>query len=136
MTERPRPTASELRTFGLIVATGFTILGGISYYRHRLELEQSFAEGCWIVAGTLVVLALVAPRALGPFFVAWTAIGHVLGWVNMRIILGLAFFGLVTPVGWIARTVRKQDPLQLRGGRTTYWISRKGGRPIDHRRMY
>ncbi len=136
MTERPKPTSSDLRTFGLIVATGFTILGGFSYYRHRLELEQPFAETCWMVAGVLVVMAVIAPPILRPFFVVWTAIGHVLGWVNMRIILGLAFFGLVTPIGWVARLVRKEDPLRLRRGGASYWISREGKSPIKHRKMY
>ena len=136
MTERPKPTSSELRTFGLIVGAGFTIIGAISYYRNRLELEQPFAETCWMIAGALVLVALVAPPVLRPFFIAWTAIGNVLGWVNMRIILGAAFFGIVTPVGWLARMLRKQDPLQLKPGGSSYWINRKGGRPIDHRRMY
>jgi hypothetical protein len=120
----------------LVVAAGFTIIGAISFYRHRLELEQPFAETCWMIAGGLVLLALVAPPVLRPFFIVWTAIGHVLGWVNMRIILGLAFFGIVTPVGWLARLLRKKDPLQLKPGGSSYWIDRKGGRPIDHRRMY
>lgn len=136
MTERVRPSSSELRTFGLIVAGGFVLVGGISYYRNRLALEQPFAEVCWLIAGVLVLLALIAPPVLRPFFVVWSAIGHVLGWVNMRIILGLAFFGLVTPMGIVARLVRRHDPLQLRTRKSSYWISRQGRRPIDHRRMY
>jgi len=135
-TERVRPTASELRTFGLVVAVGFVVVGGFSYYRNRLALEQPFAEICWMIGGGLALVALIAPPVLRPFFVVWTAIGHVLGWVNMRIILGLAFFGIVTPVGIVARMIRRNDPLQLRKRKASYWISRTGRRPIDHRRMY
>ena len=136
MTERSRPTSPELRTFGLIVATGFTLIGAISYYRNRVELDHPFAETCWMIAGALVLFALIAPALLRPFFVVWSAVGHVLGWINMRIVLGIAFFGIVTPVGLVARLVRKHDPLQLKPGGSSYWISRKGGRPIDHRRMF
>jgi len=136
LTERGRPSPSELRVFGLIVAAGFTIIGGISYYRHRLEADTPFADWCWTIAAALTVLALIAPAILRPFFVVWSAIGHVLGWLNMRIILGLAFFGIVTPIGIAARLIRRNDPLQLRGRKSSYWISRTGSRPIDHRRMY
>jgi hypothetical protein len=39
------------------------------------------------------------------------AIGHVLGWINTRIILGVIYYGLFTPMGLVMRMGRK-DPLR------------------------
>ena len=30
----------------------------------------------------------------------WMWVGHVMGWVNTRIILGVLLYGVVTPMGW------------------------------------
>jgi hypothetical protein len=34
-------------------------------------------------------------------------IGHILGWVNTRILLGLVFYGLITPMGILFRLMGK-----------------------------
>jgi hypothetical protein len=39
------------------------------------------------------------------------ALGAVLGWVNTRVILGLIFFGLITPMG-LAFRLAGRDPMQ------------------------
>ena len=53
--------------------------------------------------GTNLIPALVAPRVLGPVYRVWMAAGEALGWVNTRILLGLVFYGLITPMGLIMR---------------------------------
>jgi hypothetical protein len=40
-------------------------------------------------------------------------IGNALGWLNTRIILGLVFYGMITPMGFAMRLLGK-DPLRLR----------------------
>ena len=37
----------------------------------------------------------------------WRPVAMALGWINSRLILGLAFFGLLLPVGWAMRTFGK-----------------------------
>ena len=60
---------------------------------------------------------------------AWMAFGHVLGWINSRIILGVVFFVVVTPIGLIMRLFGK-DLLRMRTPKSsTYWIERD--KPID-----
>lgn len=41
----------------------------------------------------------------------WLKIGHLLGWINTRIILAILFFVLITPLGKILRACGK-DPLK------------------------
>lgn len=45
-----------------------------------------------------------------PVYRRWMAIGHVLGWINTRIILGIMFYLLFLPVGLAMRLLGK-DPM-------------------------
>jgi hypothetical protein len=52
-----------------------------------------------------------------------------LGWINSRIILGVVFFVVVTPIGLIMRLFGK-DLLRMRTPKSsTYWIKRD--KPLD-----
>ena len=64
----------------------------------------------WILAGLLWVPALLMPSVLRPVYTAWMKIGHGIGWVNTRIILGVLFYILVLPMGLIMRLFGK-DPM-------------------------
>ncbi len=89
----------ELRNFGLIVGGVFFLIGIWPLIRHGEGIRL------WaVVLGTILVpLGLVAPTILGPLFKVWMKIGHVMGWVNTRIILGILYFGLITPMGVVMR---------------------------------
>ena len=71
-------------------------------------------------------------RALGPVHRVWMIIGHLLGWINTRIILGILFYLIVTPVGMVLR-FRGKDPMQRRFDprATTYRLPRQE-RPPSH----
>ena len=60
------------------------------------------------------------------------AAGHVLGWINTRIILGVIFYFIVTPIGIVRRWLGK-DPMgrQLRPDLASYRINRQP-RPASH----
>jgi len=80
----------------------------------------------WLVVALLfLVSGLLRPRLLTPVHRLWMKFGAALGWVNSRIILGVVFFVLVTPIGLVMRLLGK-DPLRMRSGRTasSYWIRR------------
>jgi len=64
----------------------------------------------WIIAGLLWVPALLIPSVLRPVYTTWMKIGHAIGWVNTRIILGVLFYILVLPMGIIMRLFGK-DPM-------------------------
>lgn len=135
MTDAAPVSRRDLRIFATIVATGFTLIGAVSFYRHRAEATHLFAWTCWWIAAGLVALALVAPSWLRPFHRGWVALGHVLGFINTRIILGLTFFGMFAPFGWASRRVFGRDPLQLARSPKTYW-TRRDRSAGDHKRLY
>src|SRR5262249_36923467 len=72
----------------------------------------------------LVVPAVLAPRLLGPVERAWMRGAAVLGEVNSRILLGVFFYVVIAPVGFVLRRIR--DPLarSLREPEKSTWIRR------------
>lgn len=118
----------ELRTFGLLVGGIFTVIG---------LWPVVFGDGApriWAVSVGLglVVLALIVPRSLKRVHRIWMTIGHVLGWINTRILLGVVFYGLLTPMGLLMR-VFGWDPLHLsfEPRKSTYRVLRSP-RPASH----
>ncbi len=86
----------DLRNFGLIMGVMIALFFGL-----LLPWIWGFVPPIWlwILATAFVVVALLAPVALRPLFFIWLKIGHVLGWINTRIILGLVFAFIFIPVG-------------------------------------
>jgi hypothetical protein len=75
-----------------------------------------------VLAVTVGLLGLTWPRRIKPVFVAWMALAFPIGWIVSRVILGLLFYGLFTPVAWILR-LKGRDELGLKRQpeATTYW---------------
>jgi len=65
------------------------------------------------------------PFILRPIYVGWMKFAFVLGWINTRLILGIFFYLILTPVGLIMRLFGR-DPLHRKFDRdaTTYWAKR------------
>jgi hypothetical protein len=89
----------ELRNFGLIVGGLFALIGLWPLIRHG----ESLRLWALVPAFLLIPLGVLSPAVLRPVFKVWMKIGHVLGWVNTRIILGILYFGLITPMGLAMR---------------------------------
>jgi hypothetical protein len=61
----------------------------------------------------LHLVNMIAPQAFRPAAVLWFAFSHVLGNITSRIIMVVAFFGVVTPVG-VLRRWSGADALKLK----------------------
>jgi hypothetical protein len=106
------------RNFGLIVGSVFTLLSVWWLYRGKFV-----SVAPWIVTlgVALIIFALIFPRALVYPNRAWMALAEVLAFISTRIILGLVFFLIVTPIG-VAKRLLGWDPLNRRAiPRPSYW---------------
>jgi Saxitoxin biosynthesis operon protein SxtJ len=121
-------TNKQLRSFGFTVGGIFALIG---FWPLIVRAEDPRWWGV-VVAGCLLVPALVLPGSLFWIYRGWMALGHVLGWINTRIILGFIFYFVVTPIGMVRRWLRK-DPMgrQLRPDLDSYRVVRKP-RPASH----
>lgn len=97
----------ELRNFGLITGAITVVLFGLLL---PWLFEHAYPLWPWLVAGVLWLWALLWPAGLQPVFRGWMAVGHVLGWINTRIILAIMFYLLFLPVGVMLRLLGK-DPM-------------------------
>ena len=93
--------------------------------------------GALVVAGVLIVPALLFPRSLRLLHRGWMAIGHVLGWINTRLILGIIFYALFTPIGFFMRLLGR-DPMsrQFEPSADTYRVKRRQRPATDMERQF
>lgn len=96
-----------LREFGLIGGSIVAVLFGflLPVIRHH-----SLSVIPWVIAGFLWIWAIIAPTTLNFVYQNWMRIGLVLGWIQTRIILGVLFYTMITPIGLIRRLLN-QDPM-------------------------
>ncbi len=101
---------TQLRKFGFILAFG---LMGIFGFLFPFLKENALPLWPFAIGGIVLIPTLIAPLWLKAIFIPWMKIGNVLGWINTRIILGIIFYGLVTPMGIVMRLLGK-DPMYRR----------------------
>jgi len=75
-----------------------------------------------LVAVTVGPLGLIWPRAVKPIFVGWMALAYPIGWLVSRIVLGIIYYGLFTPVAVFFR-MSGRDALRLKRApqAASYW---------------
>ena len=79
-----------------------------------------------IISFVFLLLALFKPGLLAPLNKLWFRFGILLGKVISPLLMGIIFFCMVTPIGFLMKILKK-DLLNLKFNRDkTYWIENKG----------
>jgi len=117
-------TATRLpseRKFGATFSIALAVVGIYAAFRSWTWVSCAAA-----LAGSTIVCAItiMAPSALAPLNKGWFYVGETMGKVVSPVVLGIIFFGLLTPIAIVARLFGR-DELKLRNrGGTTYWVRR------------
>lgn len=108
------------RKFGLTFAIIFALFGFAPLLHHNSPRWLLIA-----VAAGFGGVAMLAPALLAPLNRAWFKLGLLLSRVVNPLVMGLMFFGAVTPLGWIMRK-RGIDLLNLKldPAASSYWVKR------------
>lgn len=101
MTNIPSLDNKGLRQFGL--TTGAIVVALFALLLPWLFDATSMPIWPWLLACLLWLPALFIPSVLRPVYTTWMKIGHGIGWLNTRIILGLLFYVMILPMGFIMR---------------------------------
>jgi len=126
-----RLTPAENRKFALSVGAAFLVLGGLLWYRGRLN-GAAVAAG---VGSVLMLAGVVLPVRLGPVHRGWLMLAKAISAVTTPVFLGVVYFLLFLPVGAVLRLVGR-DPLAAKG-RESFWHARTGaGRRSDLTRQF
>jgi len=111
----------KVRSFGVL----FSVLTlGVAVFSY---LKNGHAWPWFVGAsGFFLLTGLFVRPLLRPIYVLWMRFAVVLAWVNTRLILGIFFYGILTPVGAILR-LQGKDPLTRTPNRSasTYWVKRQ-----------
>ena len=101
--------ANPERSFGVAVGTVLILISAALVWRGR----TTRAEVLGAIGVVLLVLGLIQPALLKWPSAIWWRIAQVLGYVNARIILTVAFAAMLVPLGAIWRLIGR-DPLSRR----------------------
>ena len=120
---------TEVRKFGLMFAAIGAAAAGYLAYKGS-SLWPWFGGG----GAFFLITGLLAEPVLRPVHAGWMKFAHVLGWINTRLLLGLFFYLVMTPVALVLRLAGK-DLLQQRLDRSakSYWVKREPA-PTDPER--
>ena len=89
---------SDFRKFGITIGLLLMVIAGFLFWRSKESFEILLASGF-----VLFVLGLVIPVVLKPIYWIWMILAIILGWIMTRVILGLLFYVVVTPIGMLSR---------------------------------
>jgi uncharacterized membrane protein len=120
-----RLSAAEGRRFGFAVGGGFLALAALATWRAH-PIEARFLAG---LGSALVMAALVLPARLGPLHRTWMALATAISRVTTPVLMGIIYFLIVTPTGWIRR-LAGGSRLTPRRDAVSFWVDR----PADARR--
>ena len=122
----------QLREFGLLIGFGFPLM--IGWLLPIISGHGFRPWTLWIGIPGLII-GLTAPRLLKYPYKAWMALGHALGWVNSRLILGLVFFIVLQPIAYIMR-LTGYDPLRKRKKNSLSYRESRQGHHTDLTRIF
>ena len=113
----PEATPARLLGFGVIVFTGFALLG-------------AWLHLWWLAAvGTLVLVLSPLRPVSRPLYLGWMHLGLLMSRITSPVVLLVIYLVVITPVAFLSRLFRR-DPLRLRrpapGG--TFWEDRPRAR--------
>jgi hypothetical protein len=108
------------RSFGRTFAVVFALLAAFSYWHHGFS-GRFYAAAA--VAAVFAIVTLIAPQTLRPLNLVWLKFGLLLHKIVNPLIMGILFFGVFSPMGFVMRLfgvdflrVKRKPPAE------TYWI--------------
>ena len=122
-----------LRDFGLLIAFVLPIF--IGWFIPLLG-GQAFKYWTLFVAFPFMFLAIFKPTLLLEPYRIWMKIGHILGWINSRVILGFVFLFVLLPISFVMK-IFFYDPLRIRKNINQYsYRENKKGHKIDLKKIF
>ena len=112
---------SSNRSFGIVFFVVFFLIA-----LYPLIHNEEIRIWSLIISLIFLILGLINSRILNPLNKLWFKFGILLGKIVSPIIMGIIFFLVVTPIGFIMRILGK-DLLNLKfNANKSYWIEKTG----------
>ena len=112
---------SSNRSFGIVFFVVFFLIA-----LYPLINNEDIRIWSLVISLIFLILGLINSRILNPLNKLWFKFGILLGKIVSPIIMGIIFFLVVTPIGFIMRVLGK-DLLNLKfNANKSYWIEKTG----------
>ena len=109
------------RSFGIVFFVVFLLIA-----LYPLTYNGEISIWTLLISLIFLVLGLLNSKILSPLNKIWFKFGILIGKIVSRLIMGIIFFLVVTPIGFIMRLLGK-DVLNLKYNKNkSYWIEKNG----------
>ena len=98
----PDENRQELRKFGYVMGGFIGLFFGVIF---PWLWSAAWPYWPWIIAAVFFSLAIGHPDSLNVPYKLWMRFSEILGWINTRIILGVVFIFVFSPMGLLMRTL-------------------------------
>jgi hypothetical protein len=113
------PSPRELRRFSRLWLPLFVlVVGALAWWRRD---SPATAIAVWVLGGALAAGAIRSREVARQIFVGLQTLTYPIAIVVSTLALGILFYAVFTPIGWVMRRAG-HDPLQLRRGKQSRWI--------------
>jgi polyferredoxin len=128
------PSRRELRQFAGLCLVFF---GGIAAWMYARHGAGPWPTTLAALAVGLGIPGLAFPVLLKPIYVGWMAAAFPIGWTVSHVLLGVIFYGIVTPIGLLLRLIGR-DPMnrKFEPQAKSYWIEHEPAESARYFRMY
>jgi hypothetical protein len=129
-----RPTLPSNRSFGWTFTGIFVIAGVYGLWKGAATLP-------WLLplAAVTALVTLTRDAWLTPINRAWMKLGELMGRVVSPVVLGVIFFAIFTPVGFVMRLCGRDSMYRkFDAAAPSYWVKRDPPGPADdsYRNMF
>ena len=107
------------KKFGYFFSFIFFVLAGYFFFNESWTWFFIFL----FLTIALLTISVLNPKLLLPLNKIWMIFGYLLGLIIRPIVLGIIFFGIITPIAFLLRLIGR-DELRLRIKNKSSWISR------------
>ena len=118
---------SDIQKFGYTIGTILLIVAVFLFFKGKESFQYLI-----IISSFFFCFGLISPIILKPLYIIWMVFAVILGWFMTRLILGIVFYVVVSPIGLIARLFGKEF-LELKNSslNSSYWNYKDNSR-ISH----
>jgi len=107
----------DIRNFLFTIGSVFLIIAGILFWKEKTSYQLVAVIGFFLLSSGIVM-----PKVFKPVYLIWMIFALAIGWVMTRLILGLLYFLIITPIGAIPRLFGKQFlELKWDPSKRSYW---------------
>ena len=114
-----KTSIKDLKSFGFTMGVILSIISAALFYYNN-NIFQTIA----ILSSVFIGFGILLPIVLRPIYLVWMIFALIFGWIMTRVILGIVFYFIITPIGLLTRLLG-EDFLGLRiTNSNSFWNQR------------